>query len=108
MRADLAGVLEIYQEKFSGRTPAQWWVFRGQESSSWGLKTYLERLLERYKPYRVPDVSPYDVEAKLVRGFQRKAYQYVSDLPNQDDTLEWLSLMRHLGGPTRLLDWRFW
>jgi hypothetical protein len=45
----------------------------------------------------------------LIREFGRKAHLYLGDseLPDPEDTLEWLSLMRHFGAPTRLLDWTY-
>jgi len=48
-------------------------------------------------------------EKILIREFGRKAYLYLpeSELPAPGDTLEWLSLMRHHGAPTRLLDWSY-
>src|SRR5205823_7935870 len=45
------------------------------------------------------------VEQHLLRQFQRRLHQYVSVIPEVDDTLEWLALMQHHGAPTRLLDW---
>jgi len=39
-----------------------------------------------------------------MREFRRRAHQYVTDVPRDDD-LEWLALMQHHGAPTRLVDW---
>jgi FRG domain len=44
-------------------------------------------------------------EGRLIREFQRKAHHYPATVPDLDDTLESLALMRHHGAPTRLLDW---
>jgi len=70
------------------------WAFRGQgtdhvlAASIKGLR--LNRALPRYY---------------VVREFRRRAHQYVTDVPSDDDDLEWLALMQHHGAPTRLLDW---
>jgi FRG domain len=43
---------------------------------------------------------------KYVRTeFKRKARHYLRDLPNEEDELAWLALMRHHGAPSRLLNW---
>jgi hypothetical protein len=36
--------------------------------------------------------------------FQRRAHHYVALPPGDHETLEWLALFRHHGGPTRLVD----
>lgn len=82
------------------------WIFRGQKLDDGyktrGLKTSLERYLGRDLVSKTRDI-----EAFILREFQRRAGQYLSSLPLPDDTLEWLSIMRHYGAPTRLLDWTY-
>ena len=43
-------------------------------------------------------------EADLVREFKRKAHHFEASLPDTEDDLEWLALIQHYFGPTRLLD----
>jgi FRG domain len=46
----------------------------------------------------------------LLREFGRRAHLYLKDssqIPDSGDTLEWISLMRHYGAPTRMLDWTY-
>src|SRR5262245_20492426 len=50
-------------------------------------------------------ISAADLEAGLIRKFQRQCHHYMQDTPREDDVLEWLALMRHYGAPTRMLDW---
>lgn len=76
------------------------WIFRGQRDAQWKLQTKLERVFSRMPP------STYaQSELHLLLQFQRRLHHYVSDLPDEDDKLEWLALMQHHGAPTRLLDW---
>jgi hypothetical protein len=44
------------------------------------------------------------MEARILRIFKRKAHLFVSDLPDESDSFEWLALMQHHGAPTRLID----
>lgn len=46
----------------------------------------------------------------MFREFRRHAHTYLSRVPAETDTLEWLALMQHYGAPTRLLDFTesFW
>lgn len=46
-------------------------------------------------------------EAAILREFRRRAHHYVLDTPDKRDLLEWLSLMRHYGAPTRLVDFTY-
>jgi hypothetical protein len=40
----------------------------------------------------------------MLRQFQRRAHHYINDPPSLEQRLEWLSLIQHHGGPTRLVD----
>jgi len=40
----------------------------------------------------------------LIHDFQRKAHHYIQSPPSAEEYLEWLALVQHHGGPTRLLD----
>ncbi len=77
----------------------QRWAFRGQENERWTLEPSLERLARSYKDVRA------DGEAYALRTFKRRAHHYLRHVPDEQDELEWLALMRHHGAPTRLLDW---
>jgi hypothetical protein len=84
------------------------WAFRGHASSERGLRTELERAFERHGIATSADRVR--LEKLVLRDFGRKAYLYIpheGELPAPDDTLEWMSLLRHYGGPTRLLDWTY-
>ena len=93
---------------FSGRE----WFFRGQRDSTWRLRTSLERAAAACG--RPPRMLAAD-EAKIILQFRRLAHLHGIDVPERDsadDTaaLEWLALVQHHGGPTRLLDFTrsFW
>src|SRR5690349_20723990 len=80
------------------------WIFRGHRSVDWPLATSFEREL---KSFQLPRKSWSKLEGGLLRAFQRRAHHYLADTPEKDSWLEWLSLMRHYGAPTRLLDWTY-
>lgn len=82
----------------AGKLPG--WVFRGQQDSNWGLSTTLERACLPL----APSATQQSVEDKIVTEFQRAADPYLRRLPKWNRWLEWLALIQHHGGPTRLLD----
>ncbi len=45
-----------------------------------------------------------EYEQNILRQFRRAAHHFIATPPDGNDTLEWLSLIQHHGGPTRLLD----
>jgi hypothetical protein len=49
----------------------------------------------------------HEIEEGLLRRFKREAHLYLSNEPAEGDRIGWLSLMRHHGAPTRLLDWSY-
>lgn len=77
------------------------YAFRGQSSSDWGLATHIQRSALRAQ---VQYANLPEVESRILHDFRRRAHQYVPDPPKQDDLLDWLALIQHHGGPTRLLD----
>lgn len=80
---------------------SQHYIFRGQASADWLLKTSIERCSFFAKSYHV--------EKDLVRDFQRAASSYpeISQPPPLDDFLSWLAIMQHYGAPTRLIDFTY-
>lgn len=80
------------------------WVFRGQSNSLWSLQTNLERgtIINNSNIMDIPEI-----ERKIIDKFQRRALYYTEKLPEKENTLEWLSLIQHHGGPTRLLDFSY-
>ena len=68
------------------------YAFRGTDDASYPLKTSITRL--------GGDVE--DLERHLLRNFRKYAHQ---DVVEQDSLWHWLSVAKHHGLPTRLLDW---
>lgn len=76
------------------------YAFRGHGDQSWEMRSSLERLAKHFD---------YDGDLKareywILRQFQRRAHMYVESPPRHDSSLEWLALLQHYGGPTRLVD----
>jgi hypothetical protein len=91
-------------ENVSNKKDEQWF-YRGMASASWKLETTLDRAC---KDANGSLVKAPELERDLLREFQRRFHQYSPQyMPDEDNTLEWLSLMQHYGAPTRLLDWTF-
>lgn len=95
---------ELWDFYLQFQKPNDPWVFRGQPNADDQLTTTLERVAEKFE---IPLTQLPELEAALLRHFRRQAHHYVVNLPKDDDTIEWLALMRHYGAPTRLLDWTF-
>jgi hypothetical protein len=77
------------------------WAFRGQRDARWQMWTSLSRHLREFGVH--PSVWP-PQEARIVRIFKRKAHLHLTHIPVETDTFQWLALIQHYGGPTRLLD----
>lgn len=80
------------------------WVFRGQADSSWTLQTSLQRaaIVNNLDMREIPKI-----EKQIINKFQRRAFHYIEKIPEKENILEWLSLIQHYGGPTRLLDFSY-
>lgn len=88
---------EIHKFKNDG------WVYRGQPEAD-DLKTTLERTIYRFQDDLCKQVKK---EKKLLREFKRRYHQYADHIPGDEEFLEWFSIMRHFGAPTRLLDFTY-
>ena len=79
--------------KWTRRYPSPQWVYRGHGDRSWKLKPRIGRLRMAYESGKEKD---------LFREFKHRAVQHTSSDRND---WEWLSIARHHGLPTRILDW---
>lgn len=71
--------------------------FRGQTDISWPLLPNIARPLDGY-----PD-GPLDQELPAIKRFKQNADAFLARVPRDD--WEWIFLMQHHRGLTRLLDW---
>lgn len=80
------------------------WAFRGQNTCKFPASS-----LERHcKSLNLSGDNVADLEVKLIRDFARRYHLYAGHAPPQKGyTLEWLSLLRHYGTPTRLVDFTY-
>lgn len=87
---------------------ARWnkrWIFRGHGDISWCLESSLERAIRRQ--IGKLDKKAAEWEYLLERDFRRTAPTLLVDAPNEANWIEWRAIIRHYGGPTRLLDWTY-
>ena len=81
------------------------WAFRGQRDAHWELKTNFERQVEKFNTFIRKSNKDYLRREKLILNeFKQRAHFYIKHLPDNDNLIEWLSLLQHYGTPTRLLD----
>lgn len=75
--------------------------FRGQGSDKWGLESTLER---DARIFGVPRDGLWRLEKNMLDIFKKRAHIYIRDFETPKNDFEWFSLIRHYGGPSRLLD----
>lgn len=86
------------------------WVFRGQSHACWSLVTTLDQAAGLHRAGGSLTLSHKKIralEGGFLRTFRRRAMQYLEKVPEDDNVLEWLALMRHYGAPSRLQDWTY-
>jgi FRG domain len=101
---DLRNKYDEYVTKAKSSPEPSRWIFRGQQNASWHLKPSLERAMEHFEK---PLSKMRRYESRLVREFKRHLHRHSEYVPEDDEMLEWLTLMQHHGAPTRLLDWTY-
>lgn len=75
-------------------------VYRGQKDYTWGLETRLER--DASSKHLRDNMEEFEFQ-KLAEA-KRRLHHYMTPLPDDDDILSWIALLRHNNVPTRLLD----
>jgi hypothetical protein len=78
-------------------------IFRGQTSYQWELSTTIERLTLQFGIREMLGMLE-NREFWILTEFRRRAHNLIGKPPKYDELIEWLALIQHHGGPTRLLD----
>jgi len=86
------------------KLPQNKFFYRGQSDDKQPLRSSFDRAVDASQSL-VRERWQY--EAAILREFKRRAHHYILDAPAKNDLLEWLSLMRHHGAPTRLVDFTY-
>jgi hypothetical protein len=80
-------------------------VFRGQSSAGWKLKSSLDRTR---KSFKITGDQIWNLEEWYLDEFKRYYRIYAPEsTPEDEDTIYWLSLIRHYFAPSRLMDFTF-
>lgn len=86
-------------------------IFRGQPHFKDDLSSSFDRAIRnvRGSGASIRSKDRQDAEVLMVYEFKRRAHHYLgaSEVPERRDFLEWFSLMRHYGAPSRLVDFSY-
>jgi hypothetical protein len=88
-------LVDMFAEGLSG------YIYRGQSEYGRDLSSLIERISHLHG--RKND-NLYNREFWILTQFKRRAHNILLKPPAYDDAIEWLALIQHHGGPTRLLD----
>lgn len=84
------------------------YLFRGQEDADWTLKPSLHRAVTNDGLIELPKTNQLlRIEKGLTENFRGIASNHLpsATLSATNSVIEWWTLMRHFGAPTRILDW---
>lgn len=86
-------LIKVYEGKEGEkRLDEQGWIFRGHKKSTWCLKSSLERALDDFgRDLR----EALRIEGGLLRQFKRQPHHFGVPAPEDDDVMEWFTLMQH-------------
>lgn len=74
-------------------------IYRGHADDDWPLSSTLERIVEN-KTNKLILAK----ELATISSFKYRAKNYLSHIPDDYDFFEWMTLIQHHGGATRMLD----
>lgn len=85
------------------------WVYRGESNNEEELCSSFDKGYEEISKYLEINHAGkpkkrVDYEASMFREFKRTAQIYLERVPQKNDFLEWMSLARHYGVPSRMVD----
>lgn len=111
---DVINLTGKYRKKKEKEKKEQW-IFRGLRNYKYTLESTLDRRIkninEQYGKNSPKEILPPDrwkFEAYLLYQFKRRAHFYLNnELPKPGEFLEWFSLMRHYGSPSRMIDFTY-
>lgn len=91
-------------------TESHQWIFRA--IGKWidppiPLRSSFDEACERPSPEKIRSQHRRLYESWMLLDFKREATNYLAHLPKPDDFLGWLSLARHYGMPSRLVDFTY-
>lgn len=95
-------LLKFYEDEIQSNYRTEW-IFRGQPKD-YPLSPVLEREIINLD---LNLKNAFNIEFALLDRFKRNIHIYDPSLPRELTTVEYLALMRHWGGPTRLLDFTY-
>lgn len=78
--------------------------FRGQANKEWPLSSSIERLVNRLYPHYKDSYLFPSQEQSMIKEFQFKSKLFNINHLDNNDYVEWLSVMQHYGSATRLVD----
>jgi hypothetical protein len=103
---DIAHLLDIGLST-SGTAPGKVlnYVFRGQSAAYPDLVPKADRPGAISEAGDISQLWGYRADIRgALKHYKRTIHNHLSDRPKDDDWLEWMALIQHFGGPTRLLD----
>ena len=109
---------DLFCRDFPEGSEKETWLFRGHNDPTEPLRTSLEKALCNISGTDIKKdagvnallrntfrgASICEIEKWPIRRFKRQYHHFDVRLPESDNYLEWLSIMRHYGTPIRMLD----
>ncbi|MHC4496981.1 MAG: FRG domain-containing protein, partial [Planctomycetota bacterium] len=111
-------LLDFHKNLAPANQKASKWVFRGNVGSERSIKkafqTSLDKAFKEFtirgapqKASREQETRRNRIEKRIIRSFRRRAHLLTDDKDGTQTHLETFALLRHYGGPARILDWMY-